>query len=68
MSSLKGFLLLATATAVKAGVASAVDYVIVGAGPAGYVVAEMLSRNPAITVTLLERGPDEINNTDVNSK
>ncbi|KAF7538305.1 hypothetical protein G7054_g3113 [Neopestalotiopsis clavispora] len=66
MSSLKSFLLLATATAVKAGVASAVDYVIVGAGPAGYVVAEMLSRNPAITVTLLERGPDEINNTDVN--
>ncbi|KAI4598809.1 hypothetical protein KJ359_002702 [Pestalotiopsis sp. 9143b] len=66
MSSLKSLLVLASATAAKAAVASAVDYVIVGGGPAGYVVAEMLSQNPSVTVTLLEKGPDEINNTDVN--
>lgn len=68
MSSLKSLVVLASATAAKAAVASAVDYVIVGGGPAGYVVAEMLSQNPSVTVALLEKGPDEINNTDVNSE
>ena len=34
------------------------DYVIIGGGPAGFVLAEELSKNSSITVLLLEAGPD----------
>lgn len=34
------------------------DYLIVGAGPAGCVLANRLSENPATRVTLIEAGPD----------
>lgn len=34
------------------------DYVVVGAGPAGFVLAEQLSRNPHFSVLLLEAGGD----------
>lgn len=44
------------------------DYVIVGGGPAGFVLAEKLSQNPSKRVVLLEAGPDGINNSLVNSK
>ena len=54
--------LLAVATTASAAVAGrqagSVDYVIVGGGPAGFVVAEQLSRNANVKVTLLEAGPD----------
>ncbi|KAL1861554.1 hypothetical protein Daus18300_008817 [Diaporthe australafricana] len=35
-----------------------VDYVVIGGGPAGFVVAEQLSRNSSATVMLLEAGPE----------
>ncbi|KAL5356055.1 hypothetical protein BJX96DRAFT_185538 [Aspergillus floccosus] len=50
------------ATAILAAAAPShkkhINYVIVGAGPAGYVVAEKLTQNPKVTVTMLEAGPD----------
>lgn len=40
------------------GHSDTVDYLIVGGGPAGMVVAEQLTRNPDVKVILLEAGPD----------
>lgn len=44
-----------------------VDYVVVGGGTAGFVVAEQLSRNPDVSVMLLEAGPQnaDVENIDV---
>ena len=34
------------------------DYILVGGGPAGFVLAEYLTRNSNVKVVLLEAGPD----------
>src|SRR5579884_971028 len=41
------------------------DYVIIGGGTAGSVVAARLAENAAITVCLIEAGPSDVGNADV---
>ena len=41
------------------------DYVIVGGGAAGLLIANRLSANPANTVAVIEPGTDQRNNPDV---
>jgi len=64
---LKGLLALAAVSSVIAKeIAGSFDYVIVGGGPAGFVLAEQLSRNPKVNVTLLEAGPDGSDESVIN--
>lgn len=65
---LKWLLALAgVASGAAATIAGSADYVVVGGGPAGFVLAEQLSRNPHTQVVLLEAGPDGINSSLINS-
>ena len=41
------------------------DYIIVGAGTSGLVVANRLSENPDVTVAVIDPGSDERNNAAV---
>lgn len=50
------------------GSSTTADYVIIGAGPAGVVLAEQLSRDGTKSVVLIEAGPDSIHNVTVDSK
>lgn len=58
----------AAATPIANVTKDVVDYVIVGGGPAGFVVAEYLSRAPNVSVTLLEAGPDLDTKPDITSE
>lgn len=55
--------LLALSSAALA--AESADFIVVGAGTAGLVVANRLSADPDVTVTVIEPGNDERNNPNV---
>lgn len=61
-------LAIVSVSATNSASSGKVDYLIIGGGPAGLVLAERLSRNPATQVVLLEAGPDSLNDDLVNSK
>lgn len=64
MSSLTTLLSVVVAASAQIETASkkGTSYVIVGGGPAGLVLADRLSQSGVNKVTLLEAGPDTINN------
>lgn len=44
------------------------SYILIGGGPAGFVIAEYLTRDPNVHVVLLEAGPDGSTDPVITSK
>lgn len=57
-----------TVVTAAAARAAPLNYVIIGGGPAGFVLLEQLTRNPKIKVTLIEAGPDGSTDPALNSE
>ena len=67
LSLLKALLALAAVSSAAATKRTGnVDYIIVGGGPAGIVVAEQLSLNVNVNIILLEAGPDGSQDSIIN--
>ncbi|MFE3739792.1 GMC family oxidoreductase [Streptomyces sp. NPDC059134] len=52
-------------TAETAETADTYDYVVVGGGTAGSVIASRLTENPGVTVAVIEGGPSDVDREDV---
>ncbi|KJZ77222.1 hypothetical protein HIM_03543 [Hirsutella minnesotensis 3608] len=51
---------------VCSGATTSYDYVVVGAGTCGLLLANRLSHDPALTVAVIDPGPDQRSNTLIN--
>jgi ribulose 1,5-bisphosphate synthetase/thiazole synthase len=60
--------LFSTLASTAACLPTEVDYVVVGAGPAGLVLAEQLTQKKDVSVVLLEAGVSGEGNINISSK
>ncbi|KAK4245571.1 glucose oxidase [Corynascus novoguineensis] len=66
-TSLTVLLALALRTCASGACLESFDYIIIGAGTSGLVVANRLSENLSVTVAVIEPGTDQRNNSNVTS-